>query len=415
MPTDARMNCRCYSPQKGGRKSHRPPFFVLLSVFLLVHLGLSVPAAGAQPPASPQQRQAELEQLRQRIGQLQTDIARKQGKRSELGQRLQDSERQIGVLARGLRVLRGRLKRQAERLRALHEQEQSQSLALARERELLAQQIRSAYVTGRQEQFRILLNQRDPAVLTRTLAYYDYLNRERARRMQEIRAQLEELANTRAEIGTQQSRLEKLQQEQEAQKQSLEQEQVARRGVLEALAGELKDQSKQLERLRNDERQLDSLLRGLQDALADVAIRPVEQLPFAKVRGKLQWPVRGRIRHSFGETKIGKLEWDGVMIGAPEGSEVRAVHAGRIAFADWLRGFGLLLIIDHGDGFMTLYGHNQSLFKEAGDWVDAGEPIAAAGNTGGQKKSGVYFAIRRHGKAIDPKQWCRRTKGKSVG
>lgn len=382
---------------------------------MLAHGTFFTPANAVQAAASPQQRQAELEQLRERIGRLQSEIARKQGKQSELGLRLQDSERQIGVLARGLRVLHGRLERQAESLRELHQQEESQSLALASERELLAQQVRSAYVMGRQEQFRILLNQQDPAVLTRTLAYYDYLNRERARRMQEIRTKLEELASTRTEIGAQQSRLEKLQQEQVAQKESLEQEQLARRGVLVALADELKDQSLQLDRLRKDERQLDSLLRGLQEALADVSARPVEQLPFAKVRGKLQWPVRGRIRHSFGETKIGKLEWDGVMIGAPEGSEVSAVHAGRIAFADWLRGFGLLLIIDHGDGYMTLYGHNQSLFKEAGDWVDAGEPIAAAGNTGGQKKSGVYFAIRRHGKAIDPQQWCRRTKGKSVG
>ncbi len=404
-----------YSLEKGGRRPNRPPFFVLLLLLLLAQGPPTPSAAAAQAPASPKQRQAELQQLRQRIGQLQAEISSKEGKQSELGQRLQESEREIGVIARGLRVLGGRLERQAERLRALHDQEEGQSHALERERELLAQQVRSAYVVGRQEQFRILLNQQDPAVLTRTLAYYDYLNRERARRMQAIRRQLDDLASTRAEIGTQQSRLEKLQEQQQAQKQSLEQEQLARRGVLLALAGELKDQSLQLERLRKDEQQLDSLLRGLQDALADVSAGPVEQLPFAKVRGKLEWPVRGRIRHSFGETKIGKLEWDGVMIGTPEGSEIRAVHAGRIAFADWLRGFGLLLIIDHGDGFMTLYGHNQSLFKEAGDWVDAGEPVAAAGNTGGQKKSGVYFAIRRHGKAIDPQQWCRRTKGKSVG
>ncbi len=391
----------------------RPPFFVLL---LLLALGLPLPLAWvAEVESAPRQREAELEALRSRIDQLQAQIKRNEGKQSDLSQRLQESERLIGRIARGLRVLRGRLARQTERVASLQRQEASQQAALEREQELLARQVRSAYSMGRQEQFRILLNQQDPATVSRMLAYYDYLNRERVRRMQDIRQQLQELAHTRKDLMEQQQQLERLQKEREARRLSLQQEQSARRQVLQGLSGELKDQASRLGRLRNDEKQLRNLLQGLQDALADVPAHSGEGIPFTKARGKLAWPVKGHIQHSFGETKIGKLRWDGVMIGTPEGREVTAVHAGRVAFADWLRGFGLLLIIDHGEGYMTLYGHNQSLFKEAGDWVEPGEPVAAAGSTGGKKKSGVYFAIRRHGKAIDPRKWCRRIKGKSVG
>jgi len=390
----------------------RPPFLLLLALLAVTQLPVAT-AAGNEAPSH--KSEAELKQLRARIDQLQGQIKRNEGKQSELSQRLQESERLIGRIARGLRVLRGRLERQSERVSSLRQQEVRQQAALEREQELLAQQVRSAYVMGRQEQFRILLNQQDPATVSRMLAFYDYLNRERVRRMQDIRHKLEELADTRRDLIEQQQQLEHLQKEREERRSSLEREQAARRQVLQGLAGELKDQSSRLGQLRNDEKQLRNLLQGLQDALADVPTRAEERIPFTKARGKIAWPVKGRIQHSFGEAKIGKLQWDGVMIEAPEGREVSAVHPGRVAFADWLRGFGLLLIIDHGEGYMTLYGHNQSLFKEAGDWVESGEPVAAAGSTGGKKKSGVYFAIRHHGKAIDPRRWCRRIKGKSVG
>jgi septal ring factor EnvC (AmiA/AmiB activator) len=369
-------------------------------------------AASAQ---TPQQRERELKQLRQRIHQLQARIRSTRGRQSRLNRELQASEEQIGRVARHLRVLKGRLRRQNARLADLSARERQQQQALARQRALLARQIRSAYATGRQEQLEILLNQQDPAELSRLLTYYDYLNRARARQMARIRKSLRALDDTRREIREEQARLARLESEQQQQKLALEQQQQARREVLRQLASQIQGQDARLGQLRKDEKQLQQLLRGLQDALADIPRNLEAQQPFAKVRGRLPWPLRGVIRHAFGDPKIGALRWDGVMIEAPEGREVHAVHAGRVAFADWLRGFGLLLIIDHGDGYMTLYGHNQSLFKEAGDWVEAGEPIAAAGSTGGRKASGVYFAIRRHGKAVNPIRWCRRVRGRRVG
>ncbi len=384
---------------RGRLKRFGLPLFVCLLSLL-----------GTQPATSADVREQErrLSQLRERIGTLQARIRKARGQRTALNRELEESEQAIGRLARRLRVLRGRLERTNRRLEALRREEKAQQRSLAKERRLLAQQVRAAYAMGRQEQLRILLSQQDPATFTRVLAYYDYLNRERARRMAQIRERLQALADTRAEIAREQERLARLRREQEERKLALEAQQEKRRTVIERLAREIQDQDSELARLHRNEKQLQTLLRGLQEALADIPTAPEEQIPFPRAKGRLPWPLEGVIRKAFGAPKIGRLRWDGVMIGAPEGREVRAVHAGRVAFADWLRGFGLLIIIDHGNGYMTLYGHNQSLFKEAGDWVETGEPIAAAGNTGGRKETGVYFAIRHNGKPVDPIRWCRR-------
>ena len=396
------------NPGGSGRRRRLP--FLLLGACLL-----TLSAMAAQQPGTPQQREQELKQLHQRIRALQERIRRTRGRQSELNRRLQQSEQQIGRLARHLRVLKGQLRRQNVRLADLEAQARRQQAALRAQQELLARQVRGAYAMGRQEQLKILLNQQDPAVVSRVLTYYDYLNRARAEQMARIRSRLQALAETRARIRDEQARLARLESEQAGQKQALEQQQQARREVLRQLASQIQGQDARLAQLRRDEKQLQQLLKGLQDALADIPRNLDAQQPFDKSRGRLRWPLRGVIRHAFGEPKIGALRWDGVMIEAPEGREVHAVHAGRVAFADWLRGFGLLLIIDHGDGYMTLYGHNQSLFKEVGDWVEAGEPVAAAGSTGGGRESGVYFAIRRHGKPVNPARWCRRTRGRRVG
>lgn len=394
---------------KGSRAQARLPFFVLAC--------LLCGSAPAEPVATEDQAQQEqrLSQLRERISGLQTRINEARGEHSALSKQLQESEQAIGRLARRLRVLAGRLKRQEARLQNLRGQESQQQRALQTERDVLQQQVRAAYAMGRQEQLKILLNQQDPARVSRVLAYYDYLNRERLRRMQLIRERLDELLQTQQEIAAQREQLASLQAERNAEKLALEQQQSARREVMARLNQQLSDQGRQLAGLKADEQQLQSLLQGLQEALADIPSAPVQRKKFAQLRGKLNWPTRGTLSHLYGEPKIGALRWDGVMISAPEGNEVRTVHAGRVAFADWLRGFGLLLIVDHGDGYMTLYGHNQSLFREAGDWVEAGEPVAGVGSTGGRKSPGVYFAIRRNGKAVNPNKWCQRPRGKKVG
>lgn len=361
------------------------------------------------------QREQQLHKLQQRIAGIRARLDAARGQRTKLNRQLEQSEQAIGRLARRLRVLQGQLKRQTRRVETLRVEEREQAQSLQQQRTLLARQVRAAYMMGRQEQLRILLNQEDPAGVSRLLTYFDYLNRERARRMADIRQQLDRLAETRKTVELEQARLAHLEREQRERKLALEKEQFARRKVVAQLAEEIEGQGAHLARLHKDEKQLQALLKGLQQALADIPVEPNRQIPFSKVRGHLPWPVKGVIRKAFGDPKIGQLRWDGVMIAAPEGREVRAVHAGRVAFADWLRGFGLLIILDHGDGYMTLYGHNQSLFKEAGDWVETGETIATTGNTGGRRETGVYFAIRHNGKPVNPVRWCRKAQARRVG
>ncbi|MFM1855928.1 MAG: hypothetical protein RLZ83_1237 [Pseudomonadota bacterium] len=382
------------------------PLLLLLSALPLADHGLAAEQGGSRE---------QLELVRQRIAGLQQRMRAAEGEKHELTEQLQEAEQQIGRVARRLRVLAGQLQRQQQRLEELRRSEQAQLGQLDSERRELARQVRAAYVMGRQERLKILLNQQDPARVSRALTYYDYVNRARARRMADIQRRLEQLAATRDDIEREEGRLRGLQQTELAAQAALEQQQVARRFVLRALAAELLTQGEELERLRRDEGQLQRLLSEIEQALADIPDASPADESFDRRRGRLPWPAQGQLTASFNSPKIGGLRWDGVMISAPEGREIRAVHHGRVAFADWLRGFGLLLIVDHGDGWMTLYGHNQSLFKEVGDWVEAGEPVALVGSSGGRESAGVYFGIRHQGKPVNPAEWCQRPRGRRVG
>ena len=380
----------------------------------LLGLCLSV-SGGAHAATDAQEQRARLDELRSRIQELRTQMQSKSGEKTELSRLLQDAERHIGRLARKLRVLDGRLTRQRDRLDQLQEERSAQDQALQGHRAALARQVRAAYAMGRQERLKILLNQQDPASVSRVMVYYDYLSKARARKMQVIREQMHALAETEREILVEEHQLVQLHDEQTRELAALRRSQEQRREVVARLGRELTDQGRQLDRLQSDERDLKALISGLNEALADIPLEHPQQQKFAGLRGRLPWPAAGRIANRFGAPRLGSLMWDGVMISAPEGREVRAVHHGRVAFADWLRGFGLLLIVDHGDGYMTLYGHNQSLFKEAGDWVEIDEPIALVGTSGGRERAGVYFGIRHQGRAVDPAQWCRRPVGRKVG
>jgi len=323
------------------------PRVILLGLLLL-------PSVGLPDAATPAQRE-KLDALRARISELQSLMQSKSGEKDALSRQLQQSERQIGRLARKLRALDGRLTRQRKRLQGLREEQVAQRQSLAAQQRELARQVRAAYAMGRQERLKILLNQQDPATVSRVMAYYDYLNRERVRKMAAIRAHMERLLTTEREIVDEEAELARLHEEQEAELSAMRVSQARRREVVTRLIVELKDQGRQLERLKIDERDLEALISGLEQALADIPAEHPQQARFAGRRGQLSWPAKGTIVRRFGAPKLGSLVWDGVMISAPEGREVRAVHHGRVAFADWLRGFGLLLIVDHGDGYMTLY------------------------------------------------------------
>ena len=238
------------------------------------------------------------------------------------------------------------------------------------------------------------------------MTYYAYFNRARAKRIERLRFDLARLSEIEAGLAREREALERLEGENRAAIAALEAQREERRLFLTKLGDDLQRQETRLARLRDDERALTELLASLSRELADIPLKLEEDRPFSAQRGRLPWPVTGRVRHRFGTPRgEGDLTWQGVVITAPAGAPVTAVSRGRVAFADWLRGFGLLLILDHGDGYMSLYGYNQTLLKDVGDWVSTGEKIAHVGDSGGRQDVGLYFEIRHRGTPRNPARW----------
>lgn len=374
-----------------------------------------LPLGHAEEDKELEAKTRQLNQVKSRIESLNRELRSTETQRDQQNRALRETEERIGLIARRIRVTDQSLRRQTRLLAELEAERADARLKLDAHQASLERQIRAAYAMGRQEKVKILLNQQDPAVVSRVMVYYDYFNAARISQMERIETSLRELNRIEREIAQEERRLQQLQAKNNNERQQLEAAQQGRMAIVAKLDRQLKDQGQELNNLKDDESQLSSLISNIQQALSDLPIDPAAHDPFRSRKGKLPWPATGRLVATFGDRReVGKLTWDGVVIAAPEGREVRAIHHGRVAFADWLRGFGLLLIIDHGDGFMSLYGHNQSLFKETGEWVEPGEVVAQVGSSGGRTRSGIYFGIRHNGQPQNPKQWCKRTRGRAV-
>jgi septal ring factor EnvC (AmiA/AmiB activator) len=354
-------------------------------------------------------KEAELRQLRQHMGELRKRLDEARSSRSELEETLRTTELQLGKLDRQLRSIGRDLRAKRHRLDTLSRDRESLRAELAAQREALARQLRAAYILGRQDYLRLLLNQQDPAAVERVLTYYRYFSQARAHQIRTVQEQLARLTALEQQIREETRSLDALQVRAAARKAERESQQQERERVLEALRAEIREGGRQLERMQENEKQLEQLLKALREMFADIPQMLDRRKPFQDLKGQLPWPAKGRLRHEFGTPRrLGDLKWQGVLIGAEPGKPVRAVYHGRVAFADWLRGLGLLVIIDHGHGFMSLYGHNQTLLKETGDWVVAGEAVATVGDTGGGGEAGLYFEIRRLGIPVNPARWCKR-------
>ncbi|GAB4298618.1 MAG: peptidoglycan DD-metalloendopeptidase family protein [Thiohalomonadaceae bacterium] len=384
------------------------PLLLLVPALALAAGTIQRDSDPATRTATRQSKEAELLQLRERIASLRGELNKVRTRYDALREELRGVEEAVARLSQELRDLDDRLATQSRRLSALQKRRADLEGSIAQQRRYLEQQIRAAYAMGRQEYLKILLNQEDPATLGRALTYYDYLNRARSERIAALLETVRQLEGVRREIEAETLRLGQLREQQRLRKAELENNQTARNGLLTELEQELNSKDRRLKGLLADEKELEQLILALAQALEDIPAEPGNHKPFAQMRGKLPWPVRGRIVESYGSERLGSLRWQGVVLSAKEGLPVRAVSHGRVAFADWLRGYGYLLILDHGDGYMSLYGNNQSLHKDVGDWVSAGETIASIGSSGGNERSGVYFEIRHDGKPQDPTRWCRR-------
>lgn len=357
-------------------------------------------------PAHAADSEQQLKALRARLERLQTELNETRGRRDAVREELRILESRIGAARRTLRALDARIATYGRELKELRARQRSEQRLLTRERAALARQLRAAHAMGEAEPVKLVLNQDEPARVTRVLTYYRLLNQARAERLTAVRAGLDRLQALDARLKAQTRELETARAEQERERQSFETAREQRGALLARLNREVRDRSQEIERLRADQQRLERLVGELKYALPPFA-HPDPKARFASLKGRLPLPVAGRVLAGFGHEKgIGNLRWRGAFLAAREGQEVRAVHGGRVVYADWLRGFGLLLILEHGDGYMTLYGHNQSLYREVGEWVTAGQVIAAAGSTGDAPQAGVYFEIRHDGEPQDPLRWC---------
>lgn len=371
---------------------------------------LAPPPAAADDEARARIKEQELAEVRERIAELTASIERQTRRRDELGAELGEVEAAIGRVRVRLDGIESRVRESRARLDDVARQQAERRAELGAEKERLAGQIRAAYTSGRQERIKLLLNQEDPAELGRLLAYYGYLNRVRGENIREVRSRLDALSALRRQEAAEQERLAELAAEEREELDRLAVSRRERARLVAAIEAEIAAGGDEVERLRRQEEDLTRLIAELSSILADYPITSEE--PFGRLKGRLTWPVAGRLIQDYGQPRgNGRLRWNGVLIAAPAGHEVRAVYHGRVAYADWLPGLGLLAVVDHGDGYLSLYGHNESLLKSAGDWVAPGDVLATVGQSGGQAVPALYFEIRKGRDPVDPGAWVTRRPG----
>jgi len=383
--------------------------------FLLV-ISLAWPGA-AHAAAGSGAKEKELRELRGRIEALQKRLAETEGSKTEAVDALKESERAISEANRVLRDLAQQSRAIKSQLEALQAESRKREGDLKGQQALLARLLHQQYLAGRAEPLKLLLNGEDPNQIARQLHYFGYVSRARAELIAELRASIGRLAQLTREAELKASELAAIAAEQQAQRGLLEREKRARGQVLAKISRDIERQRREIGTLRRDENRLARLLESLARLIAREKPAPrarVERVPdgsvdggpFHQLRGKLSLPVRGELVNRFGSPRAdGGALWKGLFIAARAGDEVRAVAAGRVVYADWLRGFGNLLIIDHGEAYMSLYGNNEALYKRVGDPIRGGETIATVGNSGGNPDSGLYFELRHQGKPLDPLGW----------
>lgn len=385
------------------------PIALAIVTCLLSSLFTPVTADDTRDLPSYELKQKELEQLRGHITKLRNELENKKSTQNKLRNKLRDVEIRTGEIARKIKKLDQKITQQTRELKSLEKHQRELERQKATHIKTLEQQVRSAFIIGRQEYVKILFNQQDPAAIGRVLTYYNYFSRARLNQINKIKQNIGSLNETKEQMLQKTQSLQTLREKRLAEQRILKKNKARRATLLANVSQEITKKDRQLKNMLEDEKQLEELVHALQHALPDIPADVGNRIPFGQQKGDLAWPSTGPILAGFGTArKDGRLKWQGVVIGAHEGEEVRAVSYGRVAFADWLQGYGMLIIVDHGDGYMSLYGYNQTLLKETGDWLEAGEIIAMAGNSGGQDRPKLYFEIRHNGNPRNPALWCKK-------
>ncbi len=376
-----------------------------LRLTALLALALSLILVAAPAAFGQEVTPSQIEDLKERIEDIDDWLADAEKDRSSLERQLAAAERTISKLTRERRSLREQVKEQQQRLAGLQSEERELSQTLERQRESLRKQIRTAWMEGDAPAVKVLLNEINPDNIARAMTYYEYLSRDTVRRLETFQKNLQELKVTQAAVQSTRTELAKTEEGVIQRQQGLKASRQERQKTLIALNQDIRSRRSEKDELESDRKRLEKLLSEVQQAIANIP-SPNESQPFPSLRNKLPWPAQGKVTSRFGDKYAdGKLSRNGLLIQTGEDAEVKAIHYGRVVFANWLRGFGLITIIDHGDGYMTLYGHSSSLFTSPGDWVAAGEAIALAGRTGGTENPALYFEVRHNGKPDNPARW----------
>lgn len=383
---------------------------IRITFILLLMVAAGATAAQESHGELAKVKERELERVRERISELKQSMDQSASERDRLTGELQDIEVSISEQRMRIKEIEREQRYAENRKKALDTDLAERKAHLDVESGELAAQVRAAYMSGSQEKIKLLLSQRDPATLGRLMAYYRYLNDYRADNIAAVMVEIQKLDELRSQIAAEEARLAGLAKSRYRELSKLNSAQEERQTLLAGLRKKISTEGQEVDRLAAQENDLTRLIAELTSILSDYPISSEE--PFSKHKGKLTWPVAGTLIHDYGQPRAGgKIKWNGVVLAAPRGREVRAVYHGRIAFADWLAGMGLLVIVDHGEGYMSLYGYNETILKNAGDWVAPGDVIATVGDSGGQQRSSVYFELRRGTRPVNPGLWVTRRPG----
>jgi septal ring factor EnvC (AmiA/AmiB activator) len=380
------------------------PLRVILSVAALLPITLALAAKPATRPENDAKKaESELQNVKSEIERITKEVSGEQVERDRLTKELRSAEISVGKARGNLEAVRHERAERAARRATLTTERRDAQAGIAKGRVALAGQLRAAYLIGHEEPLKLLLNQKDPARAGRMFVYYSYFGRARAQEIHSIEDNVARLDQLDTDLATEDAKLAELEKQQRAELTEVEQARSRRTVVLANLEQESHTRAQNLEKLRSHQAGLEKLLRELREAMEKYPVEGNDA--FAHLRGKLAWPVNGHVVARFGETRAGGVKWDGVLVATERGAPVKAIYQGRVIYADWLPGLGLLTIVDHGDGYMSLYGHNERLYKAVGERVAAGDAIASAGDSGGSNRPELYFEIRKGGKPVDPRPW----------
>lgn len=375
---------------------------LILFFWLFMPLNLAAESSSAK----------KLEAVRSEISELDKTLSLNKKTKAELQQQLKKQSLKVSEISRELNQIKQSIAVKDDELLNLQQQLGVTQKQQTKQLEALNQQIRSAFMNAQPSYLKILLSEQSPERVSRSNTYYRYFHTARQQQLETLHTTLQNLTEQEKAVYAVKRNLDELEQQQLSQQEAFKQQNVERERTLAALNKKISGQDAQLAALKEEEKNLQSLLDSLAKKAAkrpppSKTVKPSER--FSSLSGKLQWPLSGKILASYGSQRnLDKLSWKGILIASEKGTSVKASAEGRVVFADWMKGFGLLIIIDHGEQFMTLYGNNDSLLKNTGDTVSAGEVIAQSGDQGVRQTAGLYFEVRHKGSPTNPMHWLRK-------